>query len=302
MLFRFISLPGIAAVLVILGCCSSVPEVSLSPEELRHGAEAGIDRAESARLTRTPLYKFSKRDLDSYLRYLWIHESDLRARVVHLAWKCRGQPYEKYLLGEGDFELYDPQPLYSLEKSDCLSFCEHIYAMALSSNWSEFFRTLQRIRYKDGDIGILTRNLFTIPDWNVNNAWLVRDVTFDLIGRRAKRGRMICKRREFFSEYGIGQDIADQRVEFSYIGRRNVSTIIDKLEDGDFINVIKGNGAEQWCGHTGLIVHGSDGRPHMVHSSQTAEKVIEEDLILFLESNPTALGIKVLRLNVESLS
>ena len=85
-------------------------------------------------------------------------EPDLRKRILHLARKNIGQPYELYLLGEMPFEPYDPQPIYCLGKSDCLVFTEHTYAMALSHNWPSFMRMLQRIRYRDGHLGVATRN------------------------------------------------------------------------------------------------------------------------------------------------
>ena len=93
--------------------------------------------AESARadplaaLSAKPLYQFTEAEVGSYLAQLHATEPDLRKRVVHLARKNLGQPYELYLLGEMPFETYDPQPLYSLTKSDCLVFAEHTYAMAL---------------------------------------------------------------------------------------------------------------------------------------------------------------------------
>ena len=119
-----------------------------------------------------PLYKFSEKELDIYLGYLQFIEPDLRNRVQHLAIKFLTQPYKIFLLGEFPVELYDPDPLFSIKKSDCLVFSEHIYAMALSYDWESFFAMLQRIRYKHGEISIITRNHYTEYDWNKNNNWL----------------------------------------------------------------------------------------------------------------------------------
>jgi hypothetical protein len=41
---------------------------------------------------------------------------------------------------------------------------------------------LQRIRYRDGVIGVATRNHYTEMDWNVANRWLVTDISADLAG------------------------------------------------------------------------------------------------------------------------
>ena len=97
-----------------------------------------------------PLYQFTEAEVGPYLGHLQATEPDLRKRIVALARKNIGQPYELYLLGEMPFETYDPQPLYSIARSDCLVFAEHTYAMALTRDWTGFMRLLQRIRYRDG--------------------------------------------------------------------------------------------------------------------------------------------------------
>ena len=135
-----------------------------------------------ASLAAKPLYQFTEAEVGPYLAQLHATEPDLRQRVVHLARKNLGQPYELYLLGEMPFETYDPQPLYSLTRSDCLVFAEHTYAMALSRDWTGFMRLLQRIRYRDGHLGVATRNHFTETDWNPSNRWLLHDITTELTG------------------------------------------------------------------------------------------------------------------------
>src|SRR3972149_3292460 len=155
-----------------------------------------------------PLYQFSEAEVDAYLANLQAVEPDLRKRIVHLARKNLGQPYELYLLGEMPFETHDPQPIYCLGKSDCLVFAEHTYAMALTGDWPAFIRMLQRIRYRDGQIGVATRNHYTEADWNPSNRWLVRDVTADLAGDAAVRFEQKIERAKFLkNRYGLTVDI-----------------------------------------------------------------------------------------------
>src|SRR2546430_371168 len=137
------------------------------------------------KLTAAPLYSFSEKDVDASLKHLAETEPDPIQRVIHLGRKDIGQPYEIYLLGEGPYELYDPDPMYCLEKSDCVTFVEHTYAMALSRDWPSFFRTLQRLRYKEGKIGMRTRNHESVADWDPNNAWLFEEITSRLGDGRA---------------------------------------------------------------------------------------------------------------------
>ena len=58
--------------------------------------------------------------------------------------------------------------------------------MALSHNWPGFMQMLQRIRYRDGQLGVATRNHYTEADWNISNRWLVEDITAELAGEHGR--------------------------------------------------------------------------------------------------------------------
>ena len=246
-----------------------------------------------APLLAKPLYQFTEAETGRYLAYLQTAEPELRKRIVHLARKNIGQPYEIYLLGEMPFETYDPQPLYCLGKSDCLVFTEHVYAMALSRDWTGFIRLLQRIRYRDGQLGVATRNHYTEADWNISNRWLVHDLTAELAGPRAVPFAQAIDRAKFLlGRYGLKTaiPIADHRD--SYIPLDALARSLPFLRDGDFVNVVRASitpgghanteiyGGNAWVGHTGLIAHGPDGTVHLIHSAEPA--VREEPLAEFI--------------------
>jgi hypothetical protein len=265
-----------------------------------------------ANIARKKFYEITPKELDVYLGYAQRTIPDLRARVVHYARLRVGQPYEMYLLGEFPFELYDPQPLFELGKSDCVVFCEHTYAMALSSDWKEFFATLQKIRYKDGKIGMLTRNHYTEADWDKNNSWLVRDVTAELGATTVTAYTEKIDRAKFFAKFGIGQGIPVEILHDSYIPAGAIHEVLPKLQDGDFVNVVRGIGSGCWVGHTGLIAHNSKGEVVFIHS--TPPRVVEVPLMKYVEDNVKKnperakknqaqfLGMKFLRLRAEDLS
>ncbi|MFZ5519273.1 MAG: N-acetylmuramoyl-L-alanine amidase-like domain-containing protein [Candidatus Zhuqueibacterota bacterium] len=236
-----------------------------------------LDADHIRQLKSKPLFKFTPHDLDVYLGYLQSVEPDLRARVQHLARKCLGQPYEIFLLGEFPFEIYDPQPLYNLQKSDCVVFSEHIYAMALSYDWKSFFTMLQRIRYKDGHIGVTTRNHYTEFDWDVNNSWLVEDMTATFAGNRAAPVTTALDKARFFARWELGQFITVDTMKWSYIPHELLPEIIDQLQPGDFVNIVRGNEEGKWVGHVGLITKDDDGAVNFLHS--TWPRVKEEPLL-----------------------
>jgi hypothetical protein len=97
-------------------------------------------------------------------------EPDLRKRSAAIRRKNLGQSDLLTLPGEFPFEPHDNLRLFSLERSDCVIFAEHTDAMALSRSWEKFFWMLQRIRYRDGAIGVSTRNHYTEMDWYVATA------------------------------------------------------------------------------------------------------------------------------------
>ncbi|MBC8185878.1 DUF1460 domain-containing protein [candidate division KSB1 bacterium] len=224
-----------------------------------------------------PIYEFSPEEVNIYLGYLQSVEPDLRQRIQHLAKKCVGQPYKIFLLGEFPYEIYDADPLFSLEESDCVVFSEHIYAMALSYDWKSFFALLQRIRYKNGEIGLATRNHYTEFDWDVNNNWLVQDITGELAGEETEFETTVVNRAKFLSRWEIGQTISVDTVTWSYIPYQKLPEIINKLQPGDFVNIVRGYETGKWVGHVGLITKSQDGTINFLHS--TTPKVKEQPLI-----------------------
>jgi hypothetical protein len=232
---------------------------------------------------RKPLYKLQPKELDLYLGYIHQDEPDLRKRVVRLARQNLNQPYQIYLLGEFPYETYDADPMFCLTQGDCVVFSEHMYAMALSSSWKEFYQNLQKIRYKDGVPGMTTRNHYTEADWDKNNSWLITDATNDLGATTVTQYTERIDRASFFKNFGIGQDIKPETLHDTYIPAAAVPSVLAKLQDGDFVNVVRGKGNGVWVGHTGLIGHKEDGTPTFINS--TAPKAEEEPLMDYVNKN-----------------
>lgn len=257
------------------------------------------DAETMADLATRPLYNFTEQEVDRYLRYAREAEPDLAQRIIHLGRKNIGQPYDIYLLGEFPYEFHDPDPIYCLGKSDCLTFAEHMYAMALSRDWWEFLRALQRLRYRDGEISMLTRNHYTIADWNRNNAFIFEDLTAGLgAGEACVPLTQVCRRAPFFKQFGIGQDIPDEPISDLFIPKDKLPLVLNELRDGDFVNIIRGDENSQWCGHTGLVAIADDGTVDFLHSARPA--VREQPLIEYVNGDRRCVGVKFLRLRPDA--
>jgi hypothetical protein len=173
-------------------------------------------------------------------RYVaWVHEAepDLRKRIAAIGRKNLGQPYLLNLLGEFPFEVHDNLPLFSLERSDCVVFAEHTYAMGLSRSWKEFFWMLQRLRYRDGVIGVATRNHYTEMDWNVANRWLVTDISAELAGPNGPGYDMRVDRARFLKmRHNTERSIPVETSRQAFVPKEAVAAIAGQLQEGDFVN------------------------------------------------------------------
>jgi hypothetical protein len=243
----------------------------------------------------------------------WIHQTqpDLRKRIAAIARKNIGQPYLLNLMGEFPYQIHDELPMFRLDRSDCTVFVEHTYAMALSQSWDEFFWMLQRIRYRDGVIGVTTRNHYTEVDWNVANRWLVTDISAQLAGANGPSYTMTVDRATFLkTQHHTEANIPVETSRQAYVPKEQVAAVASQLREGDYFNVVSARAGQTMVSHVGLIVLGPGGERHIVHSSEP--EVREETFDAYI-ARATAreekcaadkpcrklLGFKFLRLNDE---
>jgi hypothetical protein len=262
------------------------------------------------RLEAVPLWRMTPKQAEVWFADLYEQEPDLRSRVVAIARKNLGQPYRMYLLGEYPYQLHDPEPTLDLSHGDCVVFSEHTYAMALSPDWETFYRTLQRLRYKDGKVGMTTRNHYTVADWNRNNSWLVSDISDSLGASTVTVYKERVDRSKFFRNFGIGEDIPVETITDTFIPHHAIAEVEAGLKPGDFINVVRGTpGKSAWVGHVGIVGEVKDGKATIIHSAQP--RSLEEPIQTYMarslkgaekkikEGKPVFLGLKFLRLETD---
>lgn len=294
-----------AALLATLAGCATPPGGQPATSAAAPGAAASLDS-----ILHKQIFRMTPPEAGRYVA--WVHqaEPDLRKRIAAIARKNIGQPYKLNLLGEYPFEVHDDLPMFSLDHSDCVVFVEHTYAMALSQSWKEFFWMLQRIRYRDGVIGVATRNHYTEMDWNVANRWLVTDISAELAGAAGPSYAMTIDRARFLrTRHHTEADIPVESSRQAYVAKEQVAVIAAQLREGDFVNVISTRDGEYWASHVGLVVLGPDGARHFLHSSEpqvreeTFESYIaraaarEERNRLEGKNGQKLAGFKFLRLN-----
>lgn len=266
---RLISLLFAAAALA--GCATPPPPASAP----------AASPADMASLLKKPLYTMTPQEVHRYIGHLHKTEPDLRRRIAAIGRQNIGQPYVLHLLGEYPFQLHDTLPLFSLESSDCVVFAEHTYAMALSQSWEEFFWMLQRIRYKDGVIGVATRNHYTEVDWNINNNWLVTDASAALAGPSGPSYDVKVDRETFLrTRHQTERSIPVQVSREYFVAKEQAEAAAAQLQDGDFVNVVSTRDGGYWVSHVGLVVTGANGERNILHSQEP--KVREESFASFI--------------------
>ncbi len=215
------------------------------------------------------IYQMTPHEVSRYIAYMYTAEPDLRKRIAAIGRKNIGQPYVLNLLGEYPYELHDNLPLFNLQSSDCVVFAEHTYAMALSQSWEEFFWMLQRIRYKDGIIGVATRNHYTEVDWNINNGWLVTDISAELSGLDGPVYPLKVDRAKFLKQrHQTASNIPVQISQERYVAKDKVAEIAKHLQEGDLVNVVSTRGGLHWVSHVGFIVVDQQGRRNFLNSAE----------------------------------
>lgn len=244
----------------LLAGCASQPIPASQPAVAVAAPVAALEKQ---------VYQMTPQEVHRYIGDIHRAEPDLRKRIAAIARRNIGQPYKLHLLGEFPYELHDSLPMFSLENSDCVVFAEHTYAMALSKTWEEFFWMLQRIRYKDGVIGVASRNHYTEVDWNLNNNWLVSDISQMLAGPSAPTYDLTVDRARFLkTRHQTERSIPVQNSREYFVPTERAAELAAQLQDGDLVNVVSTRGGGHWVSHVGLVVTGPNGERNFLHSSE----------------------------------
>jgi len=236
-----------------------------------------------------------------------IHQqaASLPQRVEAISELFLGVPYKLGSLGEGPDGEFDRDPLIRFDAFDCTTFVETVMALALNSDLDSATRTLQKIRYKDGQIGYATRNHFIELDWVPNNlrAGYLRDITSDVAGRNAvKVHKTISKRRWYLRksvvsiEAGftkdekqrlvsklrhLGERLPDQRATLTVLPLKALPQALAHIPSGTIANLVHADRRDRGTivSHQVFLIKKSDGW-YMRHAA--SHKAVEDDPIHIL--------------------
>jgi len=218
-------------------------------------------------------------EIDSLLRINAQKGMTITERIDIYSEMFLGTEYSWTPTGDGSHALYEPQPLFSFTQSNCMVLCEHALAMAISDSWDNFFNNLQQIRYRDGVIGMKTRNHYTMADWVPENSWILNDVTKEVGGKYTDE----TTRRIEYSKFFGGKNLADLRYikpdadyTIDYIKWKDIPKIKKNIKQGDIMAMIFKDKDNIFSGHMILAVE-VDGKLFIREASTSKMTTFQTD-------------------------
>lgn len=201
-----------------------------------------------------------------------------------------GAKYVNDPLGEG--HAPDSDPLIRDDAFDCTTFVETVLAHGDVD-------TLNKIRYKNGEIDFINRNHFIETDWLPNNSNIVKNVSAQY-GQTALRHVIINRAAWLRRMHNIDSDAAVVATDIEYIPYDNIATL--KTDRPMIVLFIVGNtGKSDIIGTDLAVVHMGFLMPNgmLRHASSTAGRVVDvpvSEYIADRRQNKNNLGITLLEI------
>jgi hypothetical protein len=226
------------------------------------------------------LHQLTIPEIDNCIKALSETRLTIAQKIATYSYLSLETPYVQGCLGEGSTGSYDKDPLIDFNRVDCTTFCEQILALAISKNYQDAFRNLQKIRYHNGIKSFTTRNHFIMADWLPNNKWLLKDVTQEKGGPFCKEMVKTIDRSTFAASLGyddVKGFVPPQLMSIYYLPKHHLLTIAPYLK-GSEIMVLITTSAGIFAAHLGFIIKNKDGSLSLRHASRINKKVIDEPL------------------------
>jgi len=182
-------------------------------------------------------------EIQQLMHFAATQKMDVNQRIAFFSERGKGTPYVLFCLGEGPTAKYDRDPLIDFNRVDCMTFCEQILALSISRDYPEMFNNLQRIRYRNGAIDMLTRNHYTISDWLPANAWLLSDATKTIGGTLCAAMTKTIDRKAFFITTGIAESdlqaaLPPQTMTVDYVPNAHLLDVTGNLKGGEIVSIV----------------------------------------------------------------
>jgi len=215
-------------------------------------------------------------------------------RVDWLSRYLLGRPYELGPTGEGWSGKIEAKPLCKFESFDCVTYMEHVLAVARASHPDSILPELNRIRYVDGKVEYSSRKHYFVEDWIRHSPDLVQQKVFagDTAGTR------VMDKKKFYGSKKIPWKKENPKTQLTYTPwEKAVEYATEKNWNKNYIIGFVGKYPNIWVTHTGFVIPGPNGEARLRHASLRGNKVREDSLKEYLESRKgSVVGVVFLEL------
>lgn len=218
-----------------------------------------------------PFHRMTHQEIDSVIREFSKMESKPSEKISYISKYFLGMPYDLTCVGDGPYAIYEAWPLVNFKETNCMAYCEHVLALSISDNWDNFFNNLQQIRYKDGMIGMKTRNHYTMADWLPENDWILEDVSAKVGGTFTKQVTRTISHKTFFAGKGISDTnyvLPDRTITLDYVPLAALDDVKKNAKTGDIIALLFAKLDNIFSAHMLMIVE-KDGQKIIRESSNS---------------------------------
>jgi len=224
------------------------------------------------------------------MKDMWRDGMDVKgldARLEYFSRRLMKTPYGLGKMGEGHIDTVEQKPMVYLDSVDCVTYVEHVLAMANAVNEDSLFNVLQRIRYIDGKINYRTRKHYLIVDWLGEGKFArIKPVEGDTLMERtiAKKEFFKSKKMKYLVD---GKPADDPKVQIRYLPYEKArkwakETRSDTLKVMGVAFISK---AEKYdASHTGFVVFKPGEAPRLRHASSQRKQVVDMSLADYLDS------------------
>ena len=235
-------------------------------------------------------------------------EKDFGKTIVTIGKTFMGTPYVAKTLEIGKTETL----VVNLQGLDCTTYVENVLAFALTlkngtSSFDEFTKTLENIRYKDGQLDGYASRLHYFSEWIANNEkkGLIKDITSEIGGKEiTKPINFMSTHRDLYPFLSDDENFEKVKASENYLNNQPICILAQDeiaanehlIQTGDIIALTTSiNGLD--ITHTGIATREKDGRIHLLHASTGSMKVevSKKPLAEYLKGIKKNTGIMVAR-------
>lgn len=211
------------------------------------------------------------------------HITGLSNRIRFFSEKFLGKPYGMGgPTGEGYLDPTEPKRMINTDSLDCVTYLEHVLALAKSSSEDSLFSTLQKIRYINGQTAYSFRKHYFVADW-LGEGKFAKQI---FLPNDTSVIRTIPK-KDFFKSKKIDYQELDPKLYLRYLPLDKAIEFADSPWHGE--STVRGIGFISSRNtldtfHTGFLILDKGKKPVLRDASYKFKKVLDHELLEYLNS------------------